>query len=138
MVEIKKELTIVDAYRELKGINNRIDVYKTLRNSTYDIKPIKLKEILVSGGRHNNEALLNALVKKDEYTEELYRLYELKNMYERFILEEIERLKGVQQPIIVGFLKDYEKWSWKEIEKVLNYSERQLRRYYDEYKINRS
>lgn len=127
-------LTISKAWSELKGIDNQIDLLETLRTTKTDIKGVKLKDILVSGGIVNNNAILNAIVSVDEYSARLNELYKAKNAYEKYILDEVDRIKRNNPCVVIGFLKDYQKMKWEEIGKTLNYSDRQCRRYYDEYK----
>ena len=112
----------MQAWKELIGINYRIDLFETL------------KEILVKGGFISNNAMLNTILKKDEYSDRLKSLYDSKKAYEDFIGLEIERLKVSDIHLAVAFLKEYKKMKWKDVAKQLSYSEKQVRRYYDEYK----
>lgn len=127
-------LTIMQAWQELIGINYRIDLFETLRETNGDIKSSKVKEILTSGGFITNNAMLNAIMKKDEYSDRLRILYNSRKAYENFIEKEIERLKIADIHLAVAFLKEYKKQKWKEIAKKLDYSIAQTRRFYDEYK----
>lgn len=128
-----ESLTIFKAYYEIKSINSKIDLILTLRATASGMKTNKLKEILVDGGFKENDIILNAIIKKDKYTESLQALYKSKNAYEKFILEEIDRLKILQPQMVIIYLRDYEKLKWKDIAKKLNYSEKQVRRYYNKY-----
>jgi hypothetical protein len=127
-------LTIVEAWSELKSTDNKIDLLETLRTTKKGIKNIKLKEILVSGGKVNNSGILNAIIECDEYSEQLHELYKAKNAYEKYIFEEVDRLKRTNPSIVIGFLKEYQKLNWEEISKITIYSIAQARRYYDDYK----
>ena len=128
------EMTIMQAWNELKGIEYRINLFETLREVNGDLKASKIKEILVEGGFITNNEMLNIISKKDEYTERLQSLYQSKRAYEEFIEKEITRLKISDIHIVVGFLNEYKKLKWKDIAKKLNYSDKQVRRFYDEYK----
>lgn len=128
------EMTIMQAWNELKGIEYRINLFETLREVNGDLKTSKIKEILVEGGFITNNEMLNIISKKDEYTERLQSLYQSKRAYEEFIENEIERLKISDIHIVVGFLKEYKKMKWRDISKKLNYSIAQLKRFYSEYK----
>lgn len=135
-MEIVKTLTISEAWNELKKIDNQISLYETLRVSKSKTAPktVALKDIIISGGCSNNYALLNAFTAVDEYTENLHALYIQKNAYEKYILDEITRMKISSPGIVIGFLKDYQKMTWLQIEHEMKYSDKQCRRYYDEYK----
>lgn len=129
-----ENINLFSAYYEIKAIDKKIDLLLTLRATTEGIKPNRLKEILVDGGFGESDAILNAIIKKDKYTESLQVLYKSKNAYEKFILDEIDRLKMVYPQTAIIYLRDYEKKKWKDIAKEMNYSEKQVRRYYNKYK----
>ena len=129
-----ENLNIFSAYNEIKAINKKIELLLTLRATTEGIKSNRLKEILVDGGFRENDVILNAIIKKDKYTESLQVLYKERNAYEKFILDEIDRLKMVYPQTAIIYLRDYEKKKWDDIAKEMNYSERQVRRYYNKYK----
>lgn len=129
-----KNLDIFNAYYEIKSIERKIDLLLTLRATTEGIKPNKLKEILVDGGFRENDVILNAIIKKDKYTESLQMLYKEKNAYEKYILEEIDRLRLIYPQMAIIYFRDYEKLKWNDIAKKMNYSEKQVRRYYSNYR----
>ena len=128
------DLDIFRAYYEIKSIERKIDLLLTLRATSEGIKPNRLKEILVDGGFRENDVILNAIIKKDKYTESLQMLYKEKNAYEKYILEEIDRLKLIYPQMAIIYFRDYEKYKWNDIAKKMNYSEKQVRRYYNNYK----
>lgn len=129
-----KELNIFNAYYEIKSIERKINLLLTLRATTEGIKPNRLKEILVDGGFRENDLILNAIIKKDKYSESLQILYKERNAYEKFILDELDRLKLVYPQMAIVYFRDYEKLKWNDIADKMNYSEKQVRRYYSNYK----
>ncbi len=133
-MEHLKNLDIFNVYYEIKAIERKIDLLLTLRATTEGIKPNKLKEILVDGGFRENDVILNAIIKKDKYTESLQMLYKEKNAYEKYILEEIDRLRLIYPQMAIIYFRDYEKLKWNDIAKKMNYSEKQVRRYYSNYR----
>ncbi len=128
------DLNIFKAYYEMKSIDRKIDLILTLRETAEGIKPNRLKEILVDGGFRENDMILNAIIKKDKYTESLQILYKERNAYEKYILEEIDRLKLIYPEMAIVYFRDYEKLKWNDIAAKMNYSEKQIRRYYSNYK----
>lgn len=136
-------LTLEQAYRELKSIENQIDLYETQRKILNGPKAVNLKDIVVSGGRTNNDIILENLVKSDQYSDKLTSLYVSKASYEKFIWQQIELFKDIKQGIIIHFLKGMsfkdeitkkvKKLTWEEIAKVMNYSVKQCQRFYNEY-----
>ena len=129
-----KELNIFTAYYEIKSIERKIDLLLTLRATTEGIKPNRLKEILVDGGFRENDVILNAIIKKDKYSESLQMLYKEKNAYEKYILDDLDRLKLIYPHMAIVYFRDYEKLKWTDIALKMNYSEKQVRRYYSNYK----
>ena len=129
-----EHMTIIQAWQEVISLNNKINLFETLRDVNGNVKSSKAKEILVQGGFINSSSMLNIIMKKDEYTDKLKSLYERKKAYEEFIEKEIDLLKIKDIQLAVAFLKDYKKMKWQEIAKRLDYSKAQVRRYYDEYK----
>lgn len=129
-----ENLTLFKAWSEIEGIDNKINLIKTLRETAGSLSASQLKEILVQGGFKGNDAMLNAISKKDGYTKSLQILYKSKNAYEKYILDEIDRLKISEPHIAIGYLRDYKKEKWDKIAKKMNFDKRQCQRYYDEYK----
>lgn len=129
-----ENLNLFSAYNEVKAIEKKIELLLTLRATADGIKPNRLKKILVDGGFKENDVLLNAIIKKDKYTESLQILYKNKNAYEKYILDEIDRLKIVYPQTVIIFMREFQKKKWYDIAKEMNYSEKQVRRYYNKYK----
>lgn len=130
-------ISITKAWNELKRIDNEISLLETLRAiKGTSIKANQLKEILVSGGGVNNNAIYNSIMDKDEYTADLKKLYLERNAYETYILNELDRIKISEPSIAIAFLREEQKLRWKDVSKIMNYSEKQCRRYYDKYLIS--
>ena len=130
-----ENLNIFSAYYEIKAIERKIDLLLTLRATTESIKPNRLKEILVDGGFRENDVLLNAIIKKDKYTESLQALYKSKNAYEKYILDELDRMQYTQPELVVRYYRDFKKLNWNEITRKTHYSLRQCHRLYGEKQI---
>lgn len=125
-----ENLNIFSVYYEIKAIDKKIELLLTLRATTEGIKPNKLKEILVEGGFRENDALLNAIIKKDKYTESLQVLYKEKNAYEKYILDELDRIKTNEPDLAIKYYRDYKKMSWEEISRKTHFSLRQCHNLY--------
>ncbi len=147
MVEVKEQtLSLESCFSELQKIENKIELLETLRAIKGNtVKATRLKDVLVKGGRINNDALLNAIVGVDEHTEKLRELYKAKTAYENYMLNEIDRSKLYQPTIAIVFLKDIlkvedengvktKRLNWREVADIVNYSERQCQNYYYDYK----
>lgn len=126
-----ENLNLFSAYSEIKAIERKIDLLLTLRATQEGIKPTRLKEILVDGGFRENDIILNAILNKDKYTESLNVLYKQKNAYDKYILEELDRLKLTNPQLQIKFYRDYKKMSWKDISRKTHYSIRQCHNLYN-------
>lgn len=131
---LEKQLSLIEAWDILNGINNQIDLYETLVETKAGISCSKLKEVLVSCSFTNNDKFINSIIFKDEHTTKLTELYRSKQGYEEYIRNEFERLKLSNVAICIAFMKEYKKMTWKEIASELDYSDKQCKRYYYEYK----
>lgn len=129
-----EELSIIEVWNKLEKIKNDIEYLETDLITNYDIKPNKLKEILVSCTSHSNDTMINAIIRNDKQIEKLRKLYIDKNNCENYILKEINRMKLSEPALAIAFLKEHKKMTWYQISKQMNYSVAQVRRYYDEYK----
>ena len=137
---LEKQLTIIEAWNELNKINNQIDLLETLIATKLSIGSSKLKEILTKCSFTNNDKFINSIASKDDDVIKLRGLYDSRNAYENYIRNEISRTKLSEPAICVAFLKEYyigddnKRLTWQDIAREMGYSEKQCRRYYDEYK----
>lgn len=134
MVEIKLDLTLIQAWDELNKKNNQISLKETLLASRLDIAAMKLKEIITSCTFNGNDKLINNIIANDEDAIALRELYKAQRAYEIYIMNEIDRMKLSTPILCIAFLKEYKHMTWGEITDVMGMSDRQVRRYYDEYK----
>lgn len=135
-----EHLTIIQAWNELNKINNEIDLLETLITTKMDIGSSKLKEIMTSCSVTSNDKFINSIISKDENVIKLGGLYDSKNGYETYIRNEI-RINKVSEPALcIAFLKEYylkdgKRMTWDDIEKEMNLSKSQCKRYYyEDYK----
>lgn len=133
MIDIST-MTIFDAYRELESIRHKKELIEELRVTTGSISASKLSEDKVQISFISNDSILNAISKKDGFTDTLKRLNTLRIKYEKFIDDEIELRKLSQPQLIIAYLRDYLKKDWHEISRRMDYSIRQCKRFYSEYK----
>ena len=83
-----EHMTIIQAWQEVISLNNKINLFETLRDVNGNVKSSKAKEILVQGGFINSDSMINVIMKKDEYTDKLKSLYDSKKAYEEYIEKE--------------------------------------------------
>lgn len=126
-------LNIITAFNEIKKIENKMQLIEELVEIRCGISANKLQEILVQCS-FNNDKFLNALAFKEKETEHYIDLYKARNAYQNYILTEKERLKLSEPAFCIAFMKEYQRMTWKQIAKYMNYSVKQCQRYYfDEY-----
>lgn len=129
-----EELSIVEVWNKLEKIKNDIEYLETEITINYGIKASKLKEVLVSCSTHSNDTMINAIIRNNSQVERLRKKYVERNNCENYIYKEIDRMKLSEPALIIAFLKDYKKMTWNQIAKQMDYSEKSVRRYYNEYK----
>lgn len=129
-----KELTIVEAWKELNKINNKIDLLEKTILTKFDISANKLKDVLVHCSVVNNDRFINAIVAKDKGINELQELYMAKSDWEKYIMNEIENSKVSSPAICVAFLKEYKGNTNKEVSEIMTCSISKVKRLYAEYK----
>ncbi len=126
-------LNLTDAYNKLKQINNNIIYKENLLSTKLGVKPNQLKEILVSTSIID-DSMINIIIANDKIKEDLLQLYQLKNILETYIYNQIEVQKFTDREICVAILKELYHLTDKQISKKLFVSERSVQRLYNQYK----
>lgn len=136
----EKHLTIKEAKNEIKKLEHELDVYATQRNINFlRTQPgaIKIKDIVVDSSHTNLDSFLNYIVKDEEYDTKIYGLIASIYSYKAFIAKEIQRMRQYDEIAYIEYLKREEKKSWREIDKILNYSEDYSKVKYARYKAQK-
>lgn len=133
MIEIKLDLSLVQAWDELNKKNNLINLKETLLSSRLDIGAMKLKEIITSCTFNGNDKFINNIIANDEDAIALRELYIAKNAYEIYIMDEMNRTKLSAPALCIAFQREYQHKKWNEIAKFMGYEKKQCQRYYAEY-----
>lgn len=134
MIEIKIDMSLIQAWDELNKINNKINLKETLLSTRLDIGSMKLKEVVTSCSFNGNDKFINNIIANDEDAIMLRELYKAQRAYEIYVMNEIDRMKLSTPALCIAFLWEYKHEKWKDIAETMGYSERQCKRYYNEYK----
>ena len=139
MTESKKHLTIREAKNEILSLENELDVYATKKKINYlKTQPgaTKIKEIVVDSSHTNLDSFLNYTIRDEEYDEKIYSLVAAIYAYKRYIANEIKRMSRYDEIAYISYLKNEEKKTWKEIDKILHrgedYSRTKYKRFFKE------
>lgn len=137
MTESKKHLTIREAKNEILSLENELDVYATKKKINYlKTQPgaTKIKEIVVDSSHTNLDSFLNYTIRDEEYDEKIYSLVAAIYAYKRYIANEIKRMAKYDEIAYISYLKNEEKKTWKEIDKILHRGEGYSKLKYIRYK----
>lgn len=139
MIEPKKHLTIREAKNEILSLENELDVYATKKKINYlKTQPgaTKIKEIVVDSSHTNLDSFLNYTIRDEEYDEKIYSLVAAIYAYKRYIANEIKRMAKYDEIAYISYLKNEEKKTWREIDKILHrgedYSRTKYKRFFKE------
>lgn len=124
--KIEKERLIkeLDLYLELKEVN----FIKTQPKS-----PI-MRDIIEgkSDGFSISDRYTHYIIKDEQYDEKIFALQKEINAYEKFIINEMERINKAGGNYLIKYYRDIEHFSWNKISRLTNYSLRQCHRLYGE------
>ena len=75
------------------------------------------------------------LIKDTELDEKIFALEKEINAYEKFIINEMERINKAGKNYLITYYRDVEHLSWNKISRLTNYSVRQCHRLYGEKQV---
>ena len=116
-------MTITEAKNRINQIENELSYLKEKKvinfEKTQPSSP-KLKDIVEgkSNSKVVNDKYTHFIIKNDDLDNEIIALEKEKNSLDRFILNEIERLKKYDEIMLIKYYRD-EGLSWKQIDKLL-------------------
>lgn len=136
----QKHLTIREAKNEIKQLENELDVYLTKRNLNFlKTQPtaMKIKDIVVDSSHVNFDSFLSYVERDEEYDTKIYGLLGSIYSWKAYIAKEIQRLSEYDEVGYIRYLREDEKKSWKEIDKLLHHGEDYSRVKYNRF-LNRN
>ena len=133
----QKHLTIREAKNEIKKLEHELDVYATKKNINFlKTQPgaMKLQDIVVDSSHMNFDKFLNYTIRDEEYDTKIYGLLASIFSQQKYIADESKRMSEYDEISYITYLREEEKKSWREIDKMLHHSENYSKVKYTRYK----
>lgn len=130
-------LTISKAKNEILKLEHQLDVLATKKNINFlKTQPgaIKLKELVVDSSHTNYDSFLNYVQRSETIDNEIYAILASIYSYKIFIAKELQRLSKYDEIGYIIYLREEEKKSWREIDRILHHGEDYSRIKYYRYK----
>lgn len=129
-------LTISKAKIIREQLMNELELYLEQKEinfiKTQPTSPV-MRDIIEgkSDGFKISDKLTHYLVKDEQLDEKIFALQKSINSYEKFIINEMERINKAGGHYLIKYYRDVEKFSWNKISRLTNYSLRQCHRLYN-------
>lgn len=130
-------MTIENAKKEIDKLNNELELYLEKKNINFQrTQPSSptLKDVIA--GKSDSipifDKFTHYVIKDEECDNKIYSILESINAYERFIIKEEQRISRVEPSKLKVYMLKQRGKTFKEIGLIINYSERQVQRIYNE------
>ena len=133
----QSNLTISKAKNEILKLEHQLDVLATKKNINFlKTQPgaIKLKELVVDSSHTNYDSFLNYVQRSETIDNEIYAILASIYSYKTFIAKELQRLSKYDEIGYIIYLREEERKSWREIDRILHHGEDYSRIKYYRYK----
>ncbi len=123
-------LTINQAKIEREKLVNELDLYLEQKEVNF-IKTQPKSPIMrdVIEGKSDSfkitDKYTHYLIKDEEYDDKIFALQKSINSYEKYIINEMERINKAGGHYLIKYYRDVERFSWNKISRLTNYSLRQ-------------
>lgn len=134
---MEQHLTIREVKNEIKRLENELNVYLTKKNiNLLKVQPraMQIKDIVVDSSHTNFDPFLNYIYKDEEYDVKIYGLLALIYSCKSYIANEIKRMAEYDEISYIVYLREEERKSWREIDRVLHHGENYSKVKYSRYK----
>lgn len=131
-----EHLTINQAKIEKEKLENELELYLEQKEvnfiKTQPKSPI-MRDVIEgkSDGFRISDKFTHYLIKDEQYDEKIFALQKSINAYEKFIIDEMERINKAGGHYLIKYYRDVEGFSWNRISRLTNYSLRQCHRLYN-------
>lgn len=128
-------ITISKAKIEKDKLINELELYLEQKEinfiKTQPKSPI-MKDIIEgkSDGFRISDKYTHYIIKDNEFDEKIFALEKEINAYERFIINEMERINNAGGDYLIKYYRDVEKFSWNKISQLTHYSIRHCHNLY--------
>lgn len=130
-------MSLKDIKNEITKLNNQLLTYLNLKQISFETvtgTTSRMKDILVSKTDFVFDKFTHYLIKDEKYDNKIYSLQQSIAEYEKLLFREMERYRKYDDLSLIIYLRDEENWSWKKIDRILNYSDDVSRVKYSRYK----
>ena len=130
-----EHLTLNQAKAERERLINELELYLEQKEvnfiKTQPKSPI-MRDVIEgkSDGFRISDKFTHYLIKDEYYDEKIFALQKSINSYEKFIINEMERINKAGGHYLIKYYRDVEHFSWNKISQLTNYSLRQCHRLY--------
>lgn len=130
-----EHMTLNQAKIERDKLINELDLYLEQKEvnfiKTQPKSPI-MRDIIEgkSDGFAISDKFTHYLVKDENLDEKIFALQKSINAYEKFIINEMERINKAGGHYLIKYYRDIEHFGWNKISRLTNYSLRQCHRLY--------
>lgn len=136
-----KHLTIGEAKNEIKKLENELDLYLTQKKINYyktQGGAVQYKDVVTSRTNNVFDKFSHYVIKDEEYDIKIYGLQESILSYQEYIVKEMKRMSETDEIGLICHLKEEEKMSWKEIDRLLHRGSDYSRTKYKRYKSSKN
>jgi len=133
-------MTLKQAKNEIIKLENELDLYLTKKKINFERtqpQASKIKDIVVSRGINIFDSFSSYVIKDEECDDKIYSLQESILAYKQYLNKELNRMRTYDDITLIVYLKEEENWSWREIDRYLNYAEDTSRTKYKRFKKDR-
>lgn len=128
-------LTINQAKIEKDKLINELELYLEQKEVNFikmQPKSPIMRDIIEgkSDGFKISDKFTHYLIKDEKLDEKIFALQKEINAYEKFIINEMERINKAGGNYLIKYYRDVERFSWNKISRLTNYSLRQCHRLY--------
>lgn len=130
-------MSLKDIKNEITKLNNQLLTYLNLKQISFETATgttSRMRDILVSKTDFVFDKFTHYLIKDEKYDNKIYSLQQSIAEYEKLLFREMERYRKYDDLSLIIYLREEESWSWRKIDKVLNYSDDVSRVKYSRYK----
>jgi hypothetical protein len=130
-------MSLKDIKNEITKLNNQLLTYLNLKQISFETvtgTTSRMRDILVSKTDFVFDKFTHYLIKDEKYDNKIYSLQQSIAEYEKLLFREMERYRKYDDLSLIIYLRDEENWSWKKIDRILNYSDDVSRVKYSRYK----
>lgn len=136
MVELQNKLSIRETKNIIKQLQNELELYMEKKQINFDrTQPSssKIKEVITSRSNSIFDSFTSYMIKDEECDDKIYALKDSILAYEKYLNNELNRMREYDDVSLIVYLKEEEQWGWGEIDKFLNlgydYSRTKYKRY---------